>query len=432
MCGLGKLVRSAALATFVVGAGLAQAAPEAPGSTTTSAATPTPKRPRGARLVSPAFGPAALMPPPSEPVVPLPHANNETEAVAATKAEDAAQSAAIATAKEAVTQSSDQLDKFQQIYQDATKIFGAEHTVISPSFFLAGDIKGRLSATEKHQTGLTATLMVPLFGAGGGHGADWFPVIATSDETQIYQGFLDQLSQYEQAETNLYNLGGNVDAILHTKWSIQNLVLAKQLFCKEEMDPELPPAAASAIGDLCSGNLPTSYIVQTVATNDPQAAARTKVLQDEQQTIIAAVTPASPRRAAASPPIQASALAVNTLTSGPTLTSSPPPASTPPPRRQNLLLGPSIAIPLTQNPTDIFQYGASAEFGGEAFRIMASGGLVGRYQGATYKEVFAAGWFAGLALSGQLGDELFHYFNGGSNLLTQLAQIKTNPPVAPQ
>jgi hypothetical protein len=388
-------------------------------------------------LVSPVFGPAALMPlpaPPSEPVVPLPHAKNEAEAVAAPKPDvtATAQSAAIATAQDAVTQSSDQLDKFQQIYQDATKIFGAEHTVISPSFFLAGDIQGRLSATEKHQTGLAATLMVPLFGAGGGHGADWFPVIATSDETQIYQGFLDQLSQYEQAETNLYNLGGNIDAVLHTKWSIQNLVLAKQLFCEEQMDPELPPAAASAIGDLCSGKLPTNYIVQTATTNDPQAAAQTKLLQDEQQTIIAAVTPSSPRRAAGSAAILASAVAANNLTSGPTLTSTPPPSSTPPPRRQNLLLGPSLAIPLTQNPTDIFQYGASAEVGGEAFRIVASGGLVGRYQGATYKEVLAAGWFAGLALSGQLGDELFHYFNGGSNLLSQLAQISSNPPLAPQ
>jgi hypothetical protein len=322
-----------------------------------------------------------------------PNASVTIQGPAATVVKAAAVSAAggtatiVTSAEDAATQSSQQLDKFQQVYEDATKIFGAEHTVISPSFFVATDIQGRLNATDKHETGLSATLLLPLFGAGGGHGADWWPVLASSDEAQIYQTFLQQLDQYQQAEANVAALGGEIDAIAHTKWNVQKLLVAKQLFCQEQLDPELPPAATAAIKNLCAGTLATTITPTMTAAGismDPTP---------EQQLVINAVS---------------SSGAVKL-------------------QRHNFLIGPSLGIPLTQNPTDIFQLGGSAEIGGEPFRFMVNGGLVGRYQGATMKDVLAAGWFVGFALSGQLGDELFHYFNGGSDLLNQLAQIKNNP-----
>jgi hypothetical protein len=326
-------------------------------------------------------------------VVPLPRAAAAAPTAAELAAEAAAQAqtAKLTAAHDAVTQSSDQLDKFQKVYEDATKIFGAEHTVISPSFFFASDIKGRLDPTEKRETGLSATLLLPLFGAGGGHGADWFPVVTSSDETQIYQAFLDQLDQYQQAEANFTTISGSVDAITQTKWNIQNLLAAKQIFCKEEL--EWPAGAEAAIQKLCHEagfTTITPTTVGGVTTATPSA---------DQTTVINALGTAAKAGQAA-------------------------------PKRHNLLLGPSLGIPLTKNPTDIFQLGASVEVGGDAFRMMATGGLVGRYQGATWQDVFAAGWFVGVALSGQLGDELFHYFNGGSDLLNQLAQIKNNPTPA--
>ena len=171
---------------------------------------------------------------------------------------------------------------------------------------------------------------------------------------------------------------GRAKAIANTKWNIQTLMVAKQLFCQENIDPDLPASAQTAIKSLCAGTLPTTF-----ANSTPSP---------EQQTVINTVTK----------PVEADALV---------------------PKRHNVLLGPSLGIPLTKNPTDIFQLGASAEIGGKSFRVMASGGLVGRYSGPTYKDIFAAGWFVGVALSGEMGDELFHYFNGGSNLMTQLASL---------
>jgi hypothetical protein len=393
------------MATFVVGAGAARAAPAAPGSAEPSATAPTIKRSRAARLVSPVFGPMALKPPSAktpEPLLPSPPPRAMAEAAVVPSATDTAGIADTvkSDAAAAVMQSSDQLDKFHKIYESATKIFGAEHTVITPLFFVAGDINGRLSTTQKREAGLSATLLVPIFGAGGGHGPDWFPVVTSSDETKIYSDFLDQLAQYQSAEENAKSLGADVDAIAHTKWNVQNLLLAKQIFCKEDIS--WPDKAADAIEQLCKGKLPTTLDpTKTDSSGAPKPS-------QEQQLVIDAVTPPATAGIVVSPPIVVS----------------------PVPQRHNLMIGPSLGIPLTKNPTDIFQLGASAELGCSAFRFMATGGLVGQYQGATFKDVFAAGWFVGLALSGQLGDELFHFFNGGSDLLNQLAEIKNNPTPA--
>jgi len=419
---------SAVVMTSLLVAGYAGAAPEAPGapgSPSPSVDSPPPapapssltlSHRHGPRLVAPVLAPIVLPPHAARryfpvdanmaapapalpkalsrlvapaPVEVAPTAAAAAPAEAAPAAESSADTDAIAAA-DAVSQSSAQLDKFHQIFQDATKIFGAEHTILSPTFFLAGDIQGRLSTTDKRQTGLSATIMLPLFGAGGGHGADWFPVVGSSDETQVYQAFLDQLDQFQQAQNNLASLTSNIDAIAQTKWNLQRLSAAKQIFCEEDVDPELPKPAQEAIARVCHDKQASTATVSTIAG--------TSGLKPDEVTMVDA------------------------------LSSTPKDDVTP--RRCTLLLGPSLAIPLTKNPTDIFQWGGSFEVGGDAFRVVATGGLVGRYQGATYRDIFAAGWFAGLALSGQLGDELFHYFNGGSNLLSQLAQLNnTQPPI---
>lgn len=389
----------------------APAAPTAPGGleeeATVSAAPGAQRqeaafrgRSRGRRLVSPVMAPFAIPPgagvptptAPSMMLAPVPPGADASSGGAETRSEarveekmdgaTVAATAARADAEDAVAQSSEQLDKFHQLYEDATKIFGKEHTVISPSFFVATDIKGRLNATLKHETGLSATLMLPLVGAGGGHDVDWWPVLASSDETRIYQAFLAQLAQFQQAEANMKQLTGNIDIVAHTKWNVQNLLLAKQLFCQENVDPDLPQQARDAIDKLCADPRFT-----TMTSLDPTP---------EQQIVIDAVS-------------QGNRSGVIEL------------------KRHNFLIGPSLGIPLTKNPTDIFELGLSAEMGNDNFRMMATGGLVGRYQGATYRDIFAAGWFVGLALSGQIGDDVFHYFNGGSNLMSQLAKIKNDP-----
>lgn len=360
----GKLFHVLSIATLASGTAWAQANPAPP-------SPPTAPNP-GSAASSPA-DPVVASAPPKEAVPPAP-------LPAPTSAPN------VLMAQQAVPSPSDpQLDKFHEIYQNATKIFGDEHTVLSPSFSFATDIKGRLSATDKHEASLSAVLMVPLFGVGGGHGADWWPVIVSGDETNVYQTFLNRLGQYQLLQNNFAAIPDDVKTIANTKWNVRTLKVAKQIFCQEQVDPELPQNAKDAIGKLCSGTLPTAIIPASQQTTPDQLA----VAADQKAIINTVMT----------------TVHTNTLV----------------PTRHNLLVGPSLGIPLTKNPTDTFQYGGAVEIGGKAFRFMATGGLVGRYQGATYKDIFAAGWFVGLALSGEMGDELFHYFNGGSNLMTQLA-----------
>lgn len=338
-------------------------------------------------LIAPVMAPTALaMPTPTKTA----QAKDMMAEAAADKSavDKTATDLAEATNNAAALQASEQLDKFQKVFEQATKIFGSEHTVITPSFFYATDRYGRLNPTDKHLAGISAVLLLPLFGLGGGHGSDWWPVVASGDETQIYNAFLNQLGQYQEALTNATTLPSNVSDVLQKKWDTQNLLFAKQVFCQEEMDPDLPPEAQAAIKNLCQSSI--SDFVKKAADQkkaDPKTDLK-KLVSDAVTTNKDAIAP----------------------------------------KRHNLLIGPSFGVPLTKSPIDIFQLGASAELGGDAVRIVATGGLVGRYQGATYKDVFAAGWFVGLALSGEIGDKLFHYFNGGSNLMAQLAQIKSSQP----
>lgn len=268
---------------------------------------------------------------------------------------------------------SDQLDKFQQVFNQATKIFGGEHTVISPLFYYSGDISGRLQTTGKYQAGVSATLLLPLFGAGGGHGADWWPVVTSEDKSKIYDGFLRELEQYRKVVATVQSTDWK--GPLELKLDAHALAVAKQLLCQEEIDIGVNK---DEIARFCrpEGDAEAAVTAQEAVT---------KKLSGDLGVLV--------------------------------------------PKRHRLLLGPALAIPLTENPLNIFQYGAAVEVGGDDFRIIATGGMVGRYDRSSedYKGVFFAGWYVGLALSGEIGDRLFHFFNGGSELMAQLAKAKSDP-----
>jgi hypothetical protein len=78
-------------------------------------------------------------------------------------------------------------------------------------------------------------------------------------------------------------------------------------------------------------------------------------------------------------------------------------------KRHAFLLGPTIGIPVTENPSDVVLAGALFETGYKWFRMSFTAGAKLRYK--SIEET--PGWFAGIALSGQLGDDLTHLLNGG-------------------
>ncbi|MEY4510288.1 MAG: hypothetical protein RLZZ450_2410, partial [Pseudomonadota bacterium] len=79
-------------------------------------------------------------------------------------------------------------------------------------------------------------------------------------------------------------------------------------------------------------------------------------------------------------------------------------------RRHPFLLGPAVGIPVTESPGKTLLLGALMEIQIPHFvRFGLSYGVQ-----VEYDHVFGPpGWFTGLALSGELGDDLFHLLNGG-------------------
>ena len=81
-----------------------------------------------------------------------------------------------------------------------------------------------------------------------------------------------------------------------------------------------------------------------------------------------------------------------------------------PAARHTILLGPLGGIPLSN--TDEFLYGFGAELGWARFRLYLAGGFRSDYK-ARYG-VNAVGWWGGIGLSGEFGDDLVHAIVGAS------------------
>jgi len=335
-----------------------------------------------------------------------------------------------------VQQASVQTDQFQNLYQNARRIFGGEHLIISPSFYVSHDLGGRLDPTNKIAAGISGVLLLPLWGVGEGRSGDWWPVVTTQDATTVYQAYLNQLAQYKNLSNQVTGDVGSVKAIYDTKWTLQTLLAAKEIFCKDDVD--WPTSAKDAIQKLCDGSASSltcaeqTSVVNAVIPNAGPAqcpagtASASSSLGSGGTSNAGSAIPGTANGTIAPIPDVAPASGSGNSTgtgSGTGESGGLLPISAP--SSHNFLIGPAVAIPVTKNPIDIFQYGGAIQFGNDAFHMIVDGGMVGRYQGTNYKQIFAAGWFAGIALSGEIGDELFHYISGASGLLSELAQLKS-------
>ncbi|MEY4507996.1 MAG: hypothetical protein RLZZ450_118, partial [Pseudomonadota bacterium] len=91
-----------------------------------------------------------------------------------------------------------QLDQVRELYDVARKALGAEHVILSATAYLGKRCaKGWFKGCDKDlHAGVAGLISVPLLGAGGGHGGDWYPVLQTEDGARAFARFQRQVQEY--------------------------------------------------------------------------------------------------------------------------------------------------------------------------------------------------------------------------------------------
>jgi hypothetical protein len=289
------------------------------------------------------------------------------------------------------------LDQIHAQYRLVRKLFGGEHAVLTAVAFggrrcstadgSAHSIFGQSGCLTETRAGVAGIVMVPLLGVGGGHRATFWPVVQTDDEVQSFLRFQHSVSLHADALDATWAVyGANEDALdLKAAKDLAARAVAFRESLKELLNREIATKGAHA--DLaekflkCLAQLEEAHLLAALEWD------RLVHLWQEYVGIIG---------------------------SGDAIT-----------RRPNLLLGPFIGAPVTEDPRKLALYGAAAEIGGQGFRVTLGGGLTADYS-ATF--VPATGWFAMLGLSGEWGDDLLHYLSGARDAAAGLkAKVALDP-----
>jgi hypothetical protein len=302
-----------------------------------------------------------------------------------------------------------QLDRVRELYDGARRIFGGSHVLLS-AILQTGQVcveTGRSAgnvfrcAGVRRSSGLAGLVLVPLFGWGGGHNRhwyrpDWWPVVQTDRAEEGYARFetqfrdlRDQMAGHLDLEPNA-NASGAVLARRFERLSTAfESVLARYSADHEDSafykDVE---RLKGCLGDL--QNAPTLPEARREQASTPLEACGRAV--HEPEAAVAGWTLAQKLRL------------LRRLWREFDLLSDAQPL-----RRHNLLIGPLSAIPITEGAGTIL-YGVGMELGTrDSFRLTLGGGLRSSMGGPNYQLGFdAAGWWAGVGLSGELSDGLIN------------------------
>jgi hypothetical protein len=271
------------------------------------------------------------------------------------------------------------LDQGREQYRVVRKLFGGEHVVLTAAAYLGRRCKNDGQAHsllgdacgKETRGGAAGIVMVPIIGAGGGHGFNFWPVVQTEDEVtaflefqqslQVHADFLAATWATFQADPKSLDLDDMEDLSARVRAFRESL--------KEEFQREVDTKGAHAklaqmfIG--CLAQLESANLGLQLEWD------RLSHLWQEYSGIIE-----NPDNVA---------------------------------RRHNFLLGPFIGAPITEDPVKLMLYGLGAEVGTQGFRVTLGVGWTADYSAAL---VPVTGWVATLGLSGEWGDDLLHYLSG--------------------
>jgi len=292
--------------------------------------------------------------------------------------------------------------KVEAAYRRARDIFGGEHVVLAAQFFVEDDF-GR-DDLETNRGGVSAVLGVPLWGVGGGYGSDWWPELTSDLATRAYADFVREANRYLDALAAASPENAPSKEVfaryLQTLGSIAEVADGLDSYAWEK---------ARALRE----------VVKRLATGEPGGydelwRAVCKFRNEVYGSYLWRDAPQQPcdQRPATFKDLNNLVREMTTQDGMDRLGVT---------RRHTVLLGPMAGIPLTQDPREIFLYGAGVEIGFcEFLRLTASGGLVGQYAAADNEDLLATGWFLGLGLSGQFADNLLHLASGARDVLGRL------------
>ncbi len=264
------------------------------------------------------------------------------------------------------------LQQLRGDYHEARELFGSDHVSLFPMFYAGkrcddGSNRwlGSNACDTQSQSGVAGVIFLPLWGVGGGHGSDWWPILDTEDEAAAFLRFEQRAAKLTDAMAKL----GAVPESPVTETHYQLLAGVFEDVLKRDIDDE--GASASRSQELLD-------CLAELSASGADAAEKIQSLNDlwREYTLLAGASDYK--------------------------------------RRHNFLLGPSYAVPLTEEITRVYLLGLTAEVGGSHWGVSANVGL--RYQydaGAPIKD--AQGWFVGLGLSGELTDDLLNVISGASS-----------------
>jgi|GEM_PF-5623305 len=372
-------------------------------------------------------------------------AASETAAPEVTAPEES--TSADITAREDARQKerSDELKRVEKLYSNAAKLLGGEHVILSASAYLGQDCIG---CDEDHSGGAAAILSVPLVGVGGGHGLDWYPTLQTEvaekafatfeKNVQNYVDFLtpdriEKLKDPTLARDTLKSAAAELFKELERQDSHAHQLVSTVLGCIEGFD-ETKPSEESYI-DRVFWHADYEDVSSLETICEPLEKARNEKAEKERESTASATKPKHGVDVAETALSESKKLAKatgmsNVITAEIKILrmvlkkywkrvsvkeagSVRPEASL---KRHNILLGPAIGIPVTEDPTSKILVGGLLELGVSEFRFGISGGFQIDYSQVTQDP----GWFTGLAVSGAFGDDLFHLLNDGSKAAASL------------
>lgn len=309
------------------------------------------------------------------------------------------------------------LEKIRRTYQEARKRLGGEHVLLTATAYASRTCSNGVAfyfddkCTKAEWSGGVAGLVgLPLWGLGGGHGSDWYPVLHTEDETKAFEDF-------ERRVRDLVNTSPNLEAVLNGTANFEVSDATKARLVRELLDTveavtrrainddasfyeaakllngcvrellrysdgdregeaTFTPTNATAVSRINDGNLVEQCKGALQGLNGLELKERIKRARELVRTYFKEL---------------------KVQEDGGSLS------------RHNFLIGPAVGFPVTENPTNIALWGVAAEAGvRDSLRLGAAAGFV-----AAYETPLAPmqGMFVGLSLSGEYGDDLVHFIS---------------------
>jgi hypothetical protein len=297
------------------------------------------------------------------------------------------------------------MEETRKVYEQARKLLGGEHVMLTAMAYVSRSCAGGErfffddACSVEPATGAVAGIVsVPLWGVGGEHGSDWFPVLHTDEETDAFGKFEARVDDYLNAVRAVTTGSGLPELPSETQQRLYRELLrtVDALTRRADEDDASYFEVARSVRNCVKRLLGKDLTPEEIDAEPPsQSVAEYTWLQrcEKAKADLQQEFPKFDDRLMHA--VETVRTYVRFVTAKPALT------------RHNFLIGPALGFPVTRDPTETLLWGVAAEVGWrDALRLGFGTGFVLAYDAPVAP---MSGFYAGIALSGALGDQLVHY-----------------------